>query len=113
MLTYFILAKEFLGFTELEATRYIFENHGYETTGVSMMNPGWRQPDNLHPVQHELVRDPSVGLTDFIVKERIFNFFLYAGCVPTTEEHELMRIMMTDTQTVWKKPVEGTTYLPN
>ena len=72
-----------------------------------MMNPGWRQPDNLHPVQHELVRDPSVGLTDFIVKERIFNFFLYAGCVPTTEEHELMRQMMSDTQTAWKKPVEG------
>ena len=22
--------------------------------GVAVMNPGWKQPDNLHPIQHEL-----------------------------------------------------------
>jgi len=96
----------FLGFTEIEATEYIFDNFGHLTTGVSMMNPGWKQPDASHPFQHELVRDPDVGLTDFIVKERIFNFFLYSGCVPLTEEHVLMRKMMRDTKTSWKKPVE-------
>lgn len=47
--------------------------------GVSMMNPGWEQPDDLHPFVANLTRDPSVGLTDYIVKERIFNFFLYQG----------------------------------
>ena len=60
------------------------------------MNPGWRQPDDLHPLDHELVRDPDVGLTDYIVKNKIFNFFLYLGCVPLTEEHDLMSRMMTD-----------------
>ena len=61
-----------------------------------MMNPGWQQPDDLHPLDHTLTRDPDVGLTDYIVKNKIFNFFLYLGYVPLTEEHELMSRMMTD-----------------
>ena len=44
-----------------------------------MMNPGWKQPDDLHPFVANLTEDPSVGLADYIVKERIFNFFLYQG----------------------------------
>ena len=44
-----------------------------------MMNPGWRQPDDFHPFVANLTEDPSVGLADYIVKERIFNFFLYQG----------------------------------
>ena len=61
-----------------------------------MMNPGWRQPDDLHPLEPSLDRDPDVGLTDLIVKNKIFNFFLYFGCVALTEEHGLMSRMMTD-----------------
>ena len=102
----FDAGKEFANFTEYEATNYIFTNFGNLTTGVSMMNPGWKSPDNLHPIQHELVSDPDVGLADFIIKERIFNFFLWSGCVPTTEQHKLMREMMNDETTSWKKPVE-------
>ena len=71
-----------------------------------MMNPGWKQPDDLHPLNHSLVGDPDVGLTDFIVKNKIFNFFLYLGCIPLTEEHALMSRMMSDQNTMWKKPVE-------
>ena len=92
--------------TELDATKFIFTNFAHLTTGVSMMNPGWKQKDDLHPIQHELVKDPDVGFADYIVKERIFNFYLYSGCVPTTEAHNLMRKMMSDPRTSWKKPVE-------
>jgi len=102
----FDVELEFFGFKELEATAYIFDNFAHLTTGVSMMNPGWRQPDDLHPGEHELVRDPSVGLLDLIIKERLFNFFLYEGCIPATEEHLLMARMMTDINTSWKKPIE-------
>ena len=102
----FDAANIFANFTELEATEYIFDNFGHLTSGVAMMNPGWRQPDSLHPAQHELVRDPDVGLADFVIKEKIFNFFLYQGCIPLTPEHALMRRMMTDEGTAWKKPVE-------
>ena len=35
-----------------------------------MMNPGWQQPDDLHPLDHTLTRDPDVGLTDYIVKNK-------------------------------------------
>ena len=61
-----------------------------------MMNPGWKQPDDLHPIDHELVKDPDVGLADYIIKEKIFNFFLYTGCVPLMEAHFLMSRMVTD-----------------
>ena len=47
-----------------------------------------------------------MGLADFLVKERIFTFFLYSGCVPFTSAHSLMRRMMSDTETLWKKPIE-------
>ena len=70
------------------------------------MNPGWRQPDDLHPLDHTLERDPDVGLADYIIKERVFNFFLWSGCVPRTDHHALMTRMMTDPGMSWKKPVE-------
>ena len=44
-----------------------------------MMNPGWKQPDALHPFVANLTGNPSVGFADYIVKERIFNFFMYQG----------------------------------
>ena len=31
---------------------------------------------------------------------------MYSGCVPFTPEHGLMRRMMSDTETLWKKPIE-------
>ena len=92
--------------SELRATQFVFDTYGHLTTGVSMMNPGWRQPDDLHPLDHELVRDPDVGLADYIIKERVFNFFLWSGCVPLTDDHALMTRMMTDPSMSWKKPVE-------
>ena len=97
---------EFPEVSELLATQFVFDNYGHLTTGVAMMNPGWRQPDDLHPLDHELERDPDVGLADYIIKERVFNFFLWSGCVPRTDHHALMTRMMTDPSMSWKKPVE-------
>jgi len=102
----FDAAASFPEVSELIATEFVFDTYGHLTTGVSMMNPGWKQPDDLHPLDHDLVHDPNVGLADFIIKERIFNFFLYTGCVPLTESHDLMTRMMTDERMSWKKPVE-------
>ena len=60
----------------------------------------------VHPLKPALVNEPDVGLTDYIVKNKIFNFFLYEGCVPLTSHHHLMSKIMTDPGTPWKKPVE-------
>ena len=60
----------------------------------------------VHPLKPALVNEPDVGLTDYIVKNKIFNFFLYEGCVPQTSDHHLMSKIMTDPGTPWKKPVE-------
>ena len=45
---------EFVGYGELEATTYIFDYFGHLTTGVAMMNPGWRQVGS--GLEHELYR---------------------------------------------------------
>jgi len=91
---------------ELIATEYVFDNYGNLTTGVAMMNPGWQQRDDAHPFEIALVRDPDVGLADYIIRNKLFNFFLYFGCVPLSEDHQLMSRMMTDPNMQWKKPVE-------
>ena len=70
-----------------------------------MMNPGWKQ-DGSDPFKYFLVEAPDIGLTDLIVKEKIFNFFMYLGCVPLSKEHRLMQTIMTDDSTHWKKPIE-------
>ena len=104
--TVFSAGEVFSEVSENAATAYVFDNYGDQTTGVAMMNPGWTQKDDLHPLDHVLERDPDVGLTDYIVKNKIFNFFLYLGCVPLTDDHDLMTRMMTDNSMQWKKPVE-------
>ncbi len=43
-------------------------------------------------------------LVDFIVKEKLFNFYLYYGCIPLTKEHELMEKIVKNNN--WIKPVK-------
>jgi len=102
----FDASETFTEVRELIATEYVFDNYGNQTTGVAMMNPGWQQRDDAHPFEISLVRDPDVGLADYIIGNKLFNFFLYFGCVPLSEDHQLMSRMMTDPNMQWKKPVE-------
>ena len=47
--------------TEALATQFVYVTYGHLTTGVSMMNPGWKQRDDLHPFEIELANEPDVG----------------------------------------------------
>merc|ERR1711936_349959 len=47
--------------SEYIATEYIFDNYGTQTSGVAMMNPGWRQPDDLHPLLSRIMTDPTTS----------------------------------------------------
>jgi hypothetical protein len=40
---------------------------------------------------------------DFVVKERLFNFFLNLGCVPFTDDHKLMEKIATTN--AWSRPI--------
>jgi len=61
----------------LAATQYVYRNYGNMTTGMSKMNPGLDV--HQHPVHPNITGDPNPGLADYIVKEKLFNFYLNDG----------------------------------
>ena len=50
-----------------------------------------------------LTGSPNLGLVDFIVKRRLFNFFLNLGCVPLTDDNKLMKKIALSNP--WPRPV--------
>eukprot|EP00466_Bigelowiella_natans_P021206 jgi/Bigna1/91286/estExt_fgenesh1_pg.C_950041 len=89
------------GFSALDATSYVFERYSNKTTTMSKMNPGL--DTHKHPIRPPLVKDINTGLVDYIVKERLFNFFLSQGCIPGTKEHALMEKIANDNP--WPRPI--------
>lgn len=75
-------------FTELEVTQYLFDNYANRTSTLSKMNPGYTN-QTKDPSNPPLTGNPTTGLTDFIVQQRLFNFYLNNGCIPGTPEHAL------------------------
>jgi hypothetical protein len=85
----------------LEVTRQVFEQFGENTTGMAMMNPGYdTRADPLFP---PLTGFPNVGLTDFIIKERLFNFYLNDACIPLTDDYAVMNEICS--RNSWPKPI--------
>lgn len=89
------------GMSDLAATTYVYEHHVNETTALAFMNPGYDV--HGHPIDPPLTTDVDPSLTDFIVKERIFNFWLNAACLPLTKEHALMERMSKENP--WPRPI--------
>jgi hypothetical protein len=91
------------GFSALDATRYVYEHHVNATSTMAKVNPGLDvhgHPFSPHP---PLKDPPSWGLADYIVKERLFAFFLNNGCIPSSEEHALVSRMVSSNP--WPKPI--------
>mmetsp|Transcript_32747 Transcript_32747/g.86578 ORF Transcript_32747/g.86578 Transcript_32747/m.86578 type:complete len:420 (-) Transcript_32747:216-1475(-) len=92
------------GFSSYDATKYMFDNYADQTTTLSKMNPGYNQDDaKKHPFNPLLDGTANMGLTDFIVKERLFNFYLVQGCIPGTDEYALQSEMASSG--VWPTPI--------
>merc|ERR1719313_1944293 len=70
---------------------------------MAKMNPGLDYKNNGSSWIPVLDGTPNPGLIDYIVKERLFNFFLNNGCVPMTKEHELMEKIAQHNP--WPKPI--------
>ncbi|KAH8046761.1 hypothetical protein JL722_13509 [Aureococcus anophagefferens] len=77
----FDATKELAGASERDATRYVFDRYANETTTMAKMDPGYEGK----PPHAALTGSANPALVDFIVKEKLFNFFLYDGCVPLTK----------------------------
>lgn len=96
----------FDGFSAYDATKYMFEHYARNTTTMSKSDPGYDYSESiLHP---PLTNSPHLQLADYIVKEKLFNFFLLNGCVSYTKEHSLMQTMTRHghpNTTQWPQPI--------
>ena len=80
---------EWKDFDAYDATRYMFEHHISDVKGIAKSNPGIDEQSTDIP--KPLNSYMNAALVDFIVKERLFNFFMQEGCIPGTREHELTK----------------------
>lgn len=72
-----------------QTTEWMFHHYANRTFGIAKMNPGL-DVHGHRKVFPPLTKDPNFGLVDFLVKKKLFTFFLYLGCVPYTDDHALM-----------------------
>lgn len=84
------------------ATQWVYDRYINQTTGMSKMNPGL-DVHGKHKINPPLTGSPDTGLVDYIVKERLFNFFLNQGCIPLTHDHALMTTIAENNP--WPKPI--------
>ena len=57
-------------------------------------------PNKTDPL---LTKDLDPGLIDYIVKEKLFNFFMFDQCIDGTAEHRLMESIVTANP--WPRPI--------
>lgn len=98
----FDAATQFAGMSSHDCTSYMFDNYANQTTGMAKMNPGLDVHGNVS-INPPLTKALNPGLIDFIVKEKLFNFFLENGCIPLTKEYALEKKIVT--QNPWPRPI--------
>merc|ERR1712176_579392 len=81
---------EFAGFDELAATQWVFENYGNQTTTIAKIQT---------PAPDGTGSGPNPGLFDFVVKHRMFAFYLHEGCNRLHKEHAFMETMVKTAKT--------------
>jgi hypothetical protein len=93
--------KEWENFGYYEATDFMYTNYVNLTSTMAKMNPGL----DVHtdPIFPKLTGTSDLGLVDYIVSKRLFNFFLNDGCIPLNRDHRLMDKMMANNP--WPEPV--------
>ncbi|GMH88571.1 hypothetical protein TrST_g11200 [Triparma strigata] len=90
-------------FEAIEATDYMFRHYVNETTSMYKMNPGYATNSFMPDLHPELTGEPHVNAVDFIVKNKLFCFFMVKNCVPLTKEHALMEEMVNNNP--WPSPI--------
>ena len=98
----FDAVEEFRGFSAMQATEYMHTHHVNQTTTMAQMNPGLdvHGPNKITP---PLTQALNPGLIDYIVKERLFNFFMLNQCIVGTAEHRLMERIVSHNP--WPRPI--------
>lgn len=88
--------------TQLEATRYVYEEHLAGTTGMAMLSPGYNQhaTDLSAP---DLNADMPVVLVDLVFSRKLFALFLVKGCIDGHPEKKLLQDIVTASP--WPTPI--------
>ena len=102
----FDVSTEWKDYTDYNSTEYMYNNYIDRTTALSIMNPGY----DVHggPARDPpLTQSPNPALTDFIVKERLFNFFLNDACIRGTDDYALTKKITSTVKFPKPIPVYG------
>jgi hypothetical protein len=84
------------------ATKYVYEKYVNETTGLAMLNPGYKT-DNTEVWDPDLSEDMNPSMIDFVFSEKLFVMFLVNGCIKCTSEHDLLNDIVSVSP--WPKPI--------
>ena len=88
---------------ELSAMQHMIVNYESQTTGMSKTDPGWDTSDVSQVTNAKFTHGTAIFIFDFVVKQKLLNFFLLPGCVPLMAEHTLTETMAANNP--WLKPV--------
>jgi len=88
----------------IDATEYLFDRYANETTGVAKLNPGYENKNNTPDLHPQFTKEMKPHLVDYIVKEKLFTFFLVDGCIPGTAEYRLVKKMTSSG--IWPSPIK-------
>ena len=94
--------KEWDNYNGYNSTLYMYEHYINETNGMSKMNPGY--DTNKKPWNPSITGSVHLKLTDYIIKEKLFNYYLYNGCIHGTIHHELSQLIINNNP--WQQPVK-------
>eukprot|EP00759_Apiculatamorpha_spiralis_P035522 PhF_6_TR36213/c0_g1_i3/m.52849 len=93
--------------TAAHATAYVFDRYANRTWAMAMMNPGYNNNGGSNNSNPPVTGQPDIRFTDYIVKTRLFNFYLNNGCIGGTEEYQVMSRIAASTANVskWQTPI--------
>lgn len=95
----FDAVKEFDGMDEHDATNYIYKHYVNDTITMAKLNPGLDTKKHPPPLDGVL----ETKLIDYIVKNKLFTFWMMNSCIPLTKEHALMEQIANNNP--WPKPI--------
>jgi hypothetical protein len=79
---------EWYNYTPYDATKFMYDKYVNQTSTLAYMNPGYDNAAN--PSDPPLTKSPNLKLTDYIVKEKLFNMYLNDGCIRGSDEYALL-----------------------
>lgn len=84
------------------ATEYVYFNFVNETTGLAMLNPGYRRGEGK-VWDPEMAEDMDPCMVDLVFSEKLFVMFLVNGCIECTKQNTLLNSIVSTNP--WPKPI--------